>query len=147
MAVSNKNGFTLIELVIGMAILAIAMMLMSVMFVSQGKQSLNPLHQLRASQFAEAILQQAASSSYDTIDNGQPLNDVQDFITVGFEPIFNYEGILGNNLPTQYNNYQVMIAVSEFLNTEVQQNMKRIDLTIKTPNDENIAFSVLKGRY
>ncbi|TEW51384.1 type IV pilus modification PilV family protein [Psychromonas algicola] len=146
-ALSNK-GFTLIELVVGMAVLAIAMMLMSVMFVSQSKQSLTPLHQLRAAQFAEAILQQALSSSYDKINNDQQtFNDIEDFITNDFEPIFNYENILGEGLPKQYDNYQVNIAVLEFLNTDIQQKMKRIDVTIKTPGDDKIVFSALKGRY
>lgn len=146
-AFKNK-GFTLIELVVGMAVLAIAMMLMSVMFISQSKHVLDPLHQLRASQFGEAILQQVLSSSYDKINNDQQtFNDVEDFITDDFEPIFSYADILGDNLSKQYNNYQVKIGVFEFLNTDIQQKMKRIDVTIKTPSDDNIVFSALKGRY
>ena len=148
MTAFKNKGFTLIELVVGMVILTIAMMLMSTMFVSQTKYRLEPLHQLRASQFGKAILQQALSTSYDDINDGQQnFDDVNDFITDDFESIFNYDSILGNDLPKQYTDYQVKITVFESLNTEVQQMMKRIDVTIKTPSDENIVFSALKGRF
>lgn len=148
MTVYKNKGFTLVELVVGMAILTIAMMLMSTMFVSQTKYRLEPLHQLRASQFGKAILQHALSTSYDNInDDQQAFNDVNDFITDDFESIFNYEYILGDDLPKQYTDYQVKIAVFESLNATIQQKMKRIDVTIKTPSDENIVFSALKGRF
>ena len=160
----KNKGFTLIELVIGMAVLAVAMILMNTMLISQTRNTLDPLHQLRASQLGQGILENVLSRSYDElplnirnpksygIDAGevkgdrQNFDDVDDFITDGFESIVTYGDILGNGLPAQYNNYQVKINVvqdSEIVPGEI---MKRIDVTIKTPNDDEILFSALKGR-
>ena len=202
---ANK-GFTLIELVIGMVVLAIAMMIMNTMLISQSKDALEPLYRLRASQLGQSILQSILSRSYDenSDHNGgyyrcgevwgdsslwydgtswqtsgtataiacstptpsasstapvygvdsdesegdhQNYNDVDDFITDGFESAVNYGDVLGDNLPTQYNNYAIKIEVAEDTTTVSTITMKRIDVTIQTPSDEEIVFSALKGNY
>lgn len=61
----NKNGFTLVELVVGIVILAIAMLIMTTMLVSQSKDALEPLYRLRASQLGQSIMQDMLSRSYD----------------------------------------------------------------------------------
>lgn len=59
------KGFTLVELVIGMVVLAIAMLTMNTMLVSQSEDALEPLYRLRASQLGQNILQDILSRSFD----------------------------------------------------------------------------------
>ena len=62
----NMNkGFTLVELVIGIVVLAIAMMVMNTMLISQSKDALEPVYRLRASQLGQSILQDILSRAYD----------------------------------------------------------------------------------
>lgn len=192
--VGMNSGFTLVELVIGVVVLAIAMMVMNTMLISQSKDALEPVYRLRASQLGQSILQSILSRAYDQnsdhnggryrcgevwgddglwfdganwqlsspaverscsavygrdsgedADKQQNFNDVDDFITGGFVNVVTYGDLLGNNLPTQYNNYAVQIAVSADNSSGIL--MKRIDVTIKTPSDEEIVFSALKGNY
>lgn len=197
---NNKisQGFTLIELVIGIIVLAVAMMVMNTMLISQSKDALEPLYRLRASQLGQSILQDILSRSYDenSDHNGgyyrcdeswgesvtwydrststwitsetpecadenyygidsvsssevdgdhQDFNDVDDFIEDEFVSVVDYGDVLGDELSSQYNNYYVKIAVED--TTIADTAMKRIDVTIKTPSDEKILFSVLKGNY
>ena len=61
----QHRGFTLVELVIGMVVLAIAMLTMNTMLTSQSKDVLEPLYRLRASQLGQSILQDILSRSFD----------------------------------------------------------------------------------
>lgn len=61
----KSTGFTLVELVIGMVVLAVALMAMSTMLIAQNKDAREPLHRLRASQLGQSIMQNIISRSYD----------------------------------------------------------------------------------
>lgn len=61
----NNRGFTLVELVVGIVVLAIAMMIMNTMLISQSKDALEPLYRLRASQLGQSIMQNIVSRAYD----------------------------------------------------------------------------------
>ncbi|MFT6985091.1 MAG: MSHA pilin protein MshD [Psychromonas sp.] len=207
--VMNK-GFTLVELVVGIVVLAIAMVGMNTMLVSQSKDALEPLYRLRASQLGQNIMEDILTRSYDQksdhsggyyrcgeiwgdanlwfdgtawqtagtptavpctaiIDYGpdgahsdggekpDPINlneqkhptfnDVDDFVLTDFISAVNYGDVVGNPLTAQYNNYAVKIAVRADSTSLAGTTMKRIDVTIKTPSDEEIVFSALKGNY
>ncbi|MCP5078899.1 MAG: prepilin-type N-terminal cleavage/methylation domain-containing protein [Psychromonas sp.] len=174
----NKRGFTLVELVVGIVVLAVAMMIMNTLLISQSKDALEPLYRLRASQLGQSIMQNVLSRAYDensdhngglyrcgeiwqpsntvkncsttlgldsgeTADEHQNFNDVDDFITTGFESLVSYGDVLGTDLPSQYNNYAVKIE-AEIITTEIS---KKIAVIIKTPSGEEIRFSALKGNY
>lgn len=194
---SIMKGFTLIELVIGMVVLAIAMLTMNTMLVSQSEDALEPLYRLRASQLGQSILQDILSRSFDQNsdrnggyfrcgeiwnngdlwydfsnstwsetppqqivpctapanygpDTGEDptkhgsFNDVDDFIESEFVSAVNYGNPLDQDYASQYNNYFIKIAVQDYMSSTT---MKRIDVTIKTPSNEKILFSALKGNY
>ncbi len=198
----TRKGFTLVELVVGIVVLAIAMMVMNTMLISQSKDSLEPLYRLRASQLGQSIMENILSRSYDQnsdhngsryrcgeiwgdaglwyngtswqttgtpvavacstvygIDAGetagqhQDFNDVDDFITSGFVNAVTYGDAQGNALADQYKNYWVQIAVAaddSMLPVDTAaaaDQMKRIDVTVRTPSDEQILFSAFKGNY
>ena len=77
----------------------------------------------------------------------QNFNDVDDFIENDFVSAVTYGDVLGTPLPSQYNNYAVKIEVVADTTTLGGATMKRIDVTIRTPSDEQILFSALKGNY
>jgi len=179
----NKQGFTLVELVVGIVVLAVAMMIMNTMLISQSRDALEPLYRLRASQLGQSIMQNILTRAYDensdhngglyrcgeewqtdglthdcaTIlgpdgseadDGHQNFNDADDFITDNpgsddFELAVDYGDVIGNELSSQYNNYQVKIEVSNVTSSD----SKKIAVIIKTPSNEEIRFSALKGNY
>lgn len=174
---TKRAGFTLVELVVGIVVLAIAMMIMNTLLISQSKGALEPLYRLRASQLGQGIMLNILSRSYDensdhngglyrcgelwASDNSvhacstslgcdgsevasdhDSFNDVDDFITAGFQPVVSYGDALGQDLPSQYNNYEIDINVEMFTATS-----KKVVVIIQTPSNETIIFSALKGNY
>jgi len=188
-----NSGFSLVELVVGIVVLAIALLAMTTMLISQSKDALEPIHRLRASQLGQSILQNILSRGYDQnsdhnggvyrcgeiwgdsnlwydssshtwkvtgvptivtcssnygIDAGevagehQNFNDVDDFIENDFVSVVGYGNVLGDDFPSQVQNYSVKITVQP--NSSI---FKEISVIIKTPTNEEIVFSALKGNY
>ncbi|MDA7746400.1 prepilin-type N-terminal cleavage/methylation domain-containing protein [Psychromonas sp.] len=192
-----QGGFTLIELVIGIVVLAVALLAMSTMLISQSKDALEPIHRMRASQIGQNILQNILSRAYDqnsdhagglyrcgevwgdsnlwydsanniwtssgtptavncTIEANygidvadgevtgehQNFNDVDDFIESSFISAVTYGNVLGEESPSQLQNYLIKIDVVPY-----GVSLKEISVTVKTPTDEDIIFSALKGNY
>lgn len=173
----TDRGFTLVEMVVGIVVLAIAMLIMNTLIISQSKDSLEPLYRLRASQLGQGIMQTILSRAYDenSDHNGglyrcgetwQPqnsvqscsttlgidgsevagehdgFNDVDDFITSGFQSAVDYGDVLDNALSDEYSNYAVSIDVNHFDATT-----KQVVVIIQTPSAENIRLSAFKGNY
>lgn len=189
----KQCGFTLVELVVGIVVLAIALVAMSTLLVSQSKDAIEPIHRLRASQLGQTILQNILSRAYDQnsdhnggvyrcdeiwgdsslwydattqtwmstgtptivtcsislgVDSGettgehQNFNDVDDFIENSFVSAVDYGNVLGEAMPSQVQNYYVKIQVGQYTSV-----LKEILVTIKTPTNEEIVFSALKGNY
>lgn len=63
---SSGRGFTLIELVIGIVLLAVALGGMMGLLVSQTSQATDPVQQVRAAQLAQRLLNEILSRSFDT---------------------------------------------------------------------------------
>ena len=60
-----RRGFTLIELVIGIVLLAVALGGMMGLLVSQTSQAIDPVQQVRAAQLAQRLLNEILSRSFD----------------------------------------------------------------------------------
>jgi MSHA pilin protein MshD len=58
-------GFTLIELVIGIMVFAIAISLFISLIVPQARQSVDPILQVRATELAQSLMGEIASKSFD----------------------------------------------------------------------------------
>lgn len=60
-----RRGFTLIELVIGIVLLAVALGSMMGLLVNQTSQAVDPVQQVRAAQLAQRLLNEILSRSFD----------------------------------------------------------------------------------
>jgi MSHA pilin protein MshD len=65
MPVNKSKGFTLIELVIGIIVFAIALMMFTSLIVPQAKRSVDPIFQVRASELGQSLINEIASKSFD----------------------------------------------------------------------------------
>jgi len=61
----SDRGFTLVELIVGIVVLAGAMLLMNTMLISQSKDALQPVYHLRSSQLGQGIMQSILARAYD----------------------------------------------------------------------------------
>ena len=60
-----KSGFTLIEMVVGIVVLAVAMTIVTGVFLPQASQTLTPMYQIRATGLAKSIMNQVLVRSFD----------------------------------------------------------------------------------
>lgn len=65
MPVSKSKGFTLIELVIGIIVFAIALSLFLSLMVPQVIRSVDPIYQVRAAELGQALINEIASKPFD----------------------------------------------------------------------------------
>jgi len=145
MAIVRNKGFTLIELVIGMVVLVTAMLFMNTVLVSQSKHSLSPLHQLRAAQFANSLLLHITDLPYAKIPSSLLTRQAKN--SDGFNPISAYQSWLGYPLGKEYRGYLLKVNMTELIGVYGPEQIKQIDVTIKTPDQQSIVFSVLKGMH
>lgn len=61
----SKSGFTLIEMVVGIVVLAVAMVIVTGVFLPQASQTLTPMYQIRATGLAKNIMNQILVRAYD----------------------------------------------------------------------------------
>ena len=79
-----QRGFTLIELIIGMVVFAVALTLVTTLIFPQAGRSVDPIMQVRATELAATLLREIAAKSYDengigSIRCNDDLNDDGDF--------------------------------------------------------------------
>jgi MSHA pilin protein MshD len=61
----NNNGFTLIELVIGIVVMSIALMVMTGALFPQAERSTNPWFQVRSAELAQSMMNEILARRYD----------------------------------------------------------------------------------
>lgn len=62
---ARYSGFTLIEIVVGIVVSAIALTLLSVLFFSNAGRSVEPILQIRAAEFGQALLDEILAKKFD----------------------------------------------------------------------------------
>jgi len=65
----QPSGFTLIELVIGILVFAIAMSMMLTLILPQAKRSIDPIFQLRATELANTLINEIQGKAFDENSN------------------------------------------------------------------------------
>jgi MSHA pilin protein MshD len=69
MLVNKTKGFTLLELVIGIVVFAIALGLFTSMIVPQAVRSVDPIFQVRAAELSKSLINEISSKSFDEISD------------------------------------------------------------------------------
>ncbi|MCP3908392.1 MAG: type II secretion system protein [Oceanicoccus sp.] len=74
LAAKRAAGFTLVELVVGIVVMAIALTLLTSVFFSSAGRSVEPILQIRAAEFGQALMGEVLSKKFDhlTPEGGVP---------------------------------------------------------------------------
>jgi MSHA pilin protein MshD len=167
-----SSGFTLIELIVGIVVLAISLVVITSFLVPQARQSIDPIYQVRSAELGSSLMNEILGKSFDENsdhtggglwrcgETGQPsctaasdygpegedrgqYNDVDDYHTNG--NFIAIDDSLGADLSDVYRNfsYRVNVDSSEHgINAA-----KRIDVIIRAPNGIDYAFSAYRWNY
>lgn len=65
-----QQGFTLIELIIGIVVFAVAMAMMTSLIFPQVQRSIEPIYQIRATELANTLINEIQAKSFD--ENSKP---------------------------------------------------------------------------
>ena len=63
--VVSQAGFSLVELVVGIVVMAIALTYMSTVFFSSSGQSVEPMMQIRAAEFGQSLMDEILAKNFD----------------------------------------------------------------------------------
>ncbi|MGX5913132.1 type IV pilus modification PilV family protein [Aliidiomarina sp. Khilg15.8] len=63
--VSSQRGFTLVEIIVGIVVLAIALTLITSIILPAARQSVTPVYQVRAAELGQSMLNEVLSRSFD----------------------------------------------------------------------------------
>ncbi len=173
---SSQTGFTLVELVVGIVVMAIALTFMTSVFFSNPGRSVEPMMQIRAAEFGQALMDEILSKNFDdtTPVGGVPAcivctatgsfgsegesrstyDDVDDYHDSCGSPVALTNG-LGNGV-SNFNGYSMEVCVSYDGNydgaPDSNINAKLIRVNIFLPSGagmgtDPISFSGYKGNF
>lgn len=172
---AKAKGFTLLELIFGMVLLALALTLISSVLAPLYVKTVDPWHQLRATQLAQGLMDDILARSFDENssrsgallrcgETGAPAcsttlgaegesrenyDDVDDYhgLTLTGDQITN---VLNEQLLATYQGYQVSVNV-QYAGTELglanQLAAKRIDIRVTPPASDVLIFSAYRGNW
>lgn len=182
---TKQYGFTLIEIIVGIVVLAIALTIITSLIVPAARQSVSPVYQVRAAELGQAMLNEITGRSFDEnsdrrggqircgehniectpIDDFGPeqnqnrpqFNDVDDYHCLtnnisSSAPCFSeLKNALGEIIAERYPNY--LYAISVCYSTAQGgcvssiTPLKRITVTITTPEGQDLAFRSIRGNF
>lgn len=76
---SRESGFTLLELVLGIVLLAIALLMLLSVLLPQARNRPQPIYQARAMELAQTMLQEVLSRSYDELSDRQGVSTLNKY--------------------------------------------------------------------
>ena len=134
------KGFTLIELVIGMLVFAIAMTFFISLIVPQATRSIDPIFQVRATELGQSLLNEISGKSFDensSRNTSQRCGDVS-------APTCTLPSALGPDGEARgaYNDVDLNGRDDGVVGVA-----KLITVTITTPNNEDLVFSTYRYNY
>ncbi|MDH0238927.1 prepilin-type N-terminal cleavage/methylation domain-containing protein [Aeromonas caviae] len=183
------RGFTLIEFIVGIVLLAVALTGILGLLVNQAPQAVDPVQQVRAAQLAQRILSEVLEKSFDEHsdhnggrfrcgetagtpavaypactdsasygpDSGETrpyqFNDVDDFDTAGrWVDASYFTQASAASSEEEYRRYQVKIAVVPdtlfgSAGEGAESIGKRVALTVRLPDQSELAFTLYRGNY
>lgn len=163
----KTNGFTLIELVVGMLVIAIAIVLMASMLFPQADRAAFNLQRVRSAELAHSIMNEIWGKRYDQNTNangGAPACDSPTGLacstTLGkesgegrndFNDVDDYNGLIQTDLmlnSTQtyadaYPQYGLRVTVVY----GSVPNTKLVTIDVTTPQNEVITYNLVRSNY
>lgn len=65
MGVNKQQGFTLVEIIVGIVIMAIALVYLSAVLFPQAEKSVTPVMEVKAAELAQTLMNEVLAKSYD----------------------------------------------------------------------------------
>lgn len=172
---NKQGGFTLIEIVVGIVVLAISLTIVTSVFLPQANKMTTPMYQVKATALGKSIMNQVLIRYYDeqnlvlgsfspctnctadadfgvdgTEDKTKPdtFNDVDDYHEYCNSDPKTTLSLFTDDYPGYGLNICVSNAADKFIAGSTANNVaKRIAVTIFMPNNEEITLTSFKGNY
>ncbi|MGE6380888.1 type IV pilus modification PilV family protein [Shewanella baltica] len=162
-----QQGFTLIELVIGMLVIAIAIVMLTSMLFPQADRAASTLHRVRSAELAHSVMNEVWGKRYDQNTNanggtpacGSPLGN-NCYTSLGpevgesrndFNDVDDYNGL--NETATMLNSTQTYAAAYPNYRLSVTvaygpaPNTKLVTINVTTPDNEVITYNLVRSNY
>ncbi|WMB73547.1 type II secretion system protein [Shewanella oncorhynchi] len=160
-------GFTLIELVIGMLVIAIAIVMLTSMLFPQADRAASTLHRVRSAELAHSVMNEIWGKRYDQNTNanggtpacGSPLGSNCSTLLGpefgesrnNFNDVDDYNGLnetatMLNSTQTYanaYPNYRLSVTVAY----GAVSNTKLVTINVTTPDNEVITYNMVRSNY
>ncbi|MGL5089610.1 MAG: type IV pilus modification PilV family protein [Aeromonas sobria] len=115
---SLKRGFTLIELIVGIVLLAVALTGILGLLINQAPQAVDPVQQVRAAQLAQRLSGEILQKSFDeqSDHNGGRYRCGEQVVGVTISPCSSSYGTDGEPAPYAYNDVDDFDTAGNWLN-------------------------------
>ena len=164
---ARQLGFTLIELVIGMLVIAIAIVMLTSMLFPQADRAASTLHRVRSAELAHSVMNEIWGKRYDQNTNanggtpacGSPLGSNCSTLLGpefgesrnNFNDVDDYNGL--NETATMLNSTQTY--ANAYLNYRLSvtvaygpaPNTKLVTINVTTPDNEVITYNLVRSNY
>ena len=172
----HSEGFTLLELVIGIVVFTISLTIVLSLIVPQAEQTAEPFRQVKAAKLAQSLMNDILSRSYDEnsdrsppfvtcVDKPDPSNandnlcsdalgpDAGETSEEAYDDVDDYNGYAMSNVGGNYNGFAYRVdvtydsSIESDLNKRAPKQYKRIDIAVTAPDGQVYNFSAYRGSY
>ena len=171
----KHSGFSLIEMVVGISVLAIAMTAVTALVAPQATQSTDPIYQVRAAELGQSLLNEIMAKSFDEASNpsgglvrcgegGTTCSttlgpDTGETDPDAFDDVDDYHGYTSSaelldstsTYASLYTGYTFTVSViydGDYNGTaDAIRVAKRVDIAVTTPDLQVFRFAGYRGNY
>ena len=161
----RSEGFTLLELVIGIVVFTISLTIVLSLIVPQAEQTAEPFRQVKAAKLGQSLMNDILSRSYDENSDRSPPFETCNAkanctTTLGpeeaneddYDDVDDYNGYVVSNVGGNYNNFGFSVTVDYDSDLDDStptdgQTFKRIDIAVTAPDGQIYNFSAYRGSY
>ena len=161
----HSDGFTLLELVIGIVVFTISLTVVLSLIVPQAEQTAEPFRQVKAAKLGQSLMNDILSRSYDENSDRSPPFETCNAkgncsTTLGpeeaseddYDDVDDYNGYTVNDVGGNYSSFGFTVTVDydSDLNDSTPTDgltFKRIDIAVTAPDGQVYNFSAYRGSY
>lgn len=170
------RGVTLLELIVGIVVLAISLSIITSVLGPLYVKSADPWHQVRATELGHSLMNEILGKAFDENSNRSGsrvrcgengiicstslgaeeaerslYDDVDDFNGMGITGDLVLSNILNESIAANYRNYRVEVVVdyagNDYTPAMPVNTVKKITITVIPPSGGNINFVAYKGNW